>query len=93
MKHSKQHNRKRRIAAAISITLSLAALAQTAPLSSDTGAPVKSLGVVTVTGGQPTSLPTQIPTTIEGVTRAQIEQTTKAKANKKEVITNRRGVF
>ncbi|MBU2289246.1 MAG: TonB-dependent receptor, partial [Gammaproteobacteria bacterium] len=34
---------------------------------------VKSLGVVTVTGGQPTSLPTQIPTTIEGVTREQIE--------------------
>jgi iron complex outermembrane receptor protein len=33
----------------------------------------KSLGVVTVTGGQPTSLPTQIPTTIEGVTREEIE--------------------
>jgi iron complex outermembrane receptor protein len=41
-------------------------------------APVKSLGVVTVTGGQPTSLPTQIPTTIEGVTREQIEQTINA---------------
>ncbi|MDB5828408.1 MAG: TonB-dependent receptor, partial [Variovorax sp.] len=34
---------------------------------------VKSLGVVTVTGGRPTSLPTQIPTTIEGVTREEIE--------------------
>lgn len=34
---------------------------------------VKSLGVVTVTGGQPTSLPTQIPTTIEGITREEIE--------------------
>ena len=34
---------------------------------------VKSLGVVTVTGGQPTSLPTQIPTTIESVTREEIE--------------------
>ena len=33
----------------------------------------RSLGVVTVTGGQPTSLPTQIPTTIEGVTREDIE--------------------
>ena len=33
----------------------------------------RSLGVVTVTGGQPTSLPTQIPTTIEGVTREEIE--------------------
>ena len=36
-------------------------------------APVKELGVVSVSGGQPTSLPTQIPTTIEGVTREQIE--------------------
>jgi len=34
---------------------------------------VKSLGVVTVTGGQPTSLSTQIPTTIEGITREEIE--------------------
>jgi len=42
------------------------------------GTPVKSLGVVTVTSGQPTSLPTQIPTTMEGVTRAQIEQSINA---------------
>ncbi len=41
-------------------------------------APVKSLGVVTITGGRPTSLPTQIPTTIEGVSRTQIEQTINA---------------
>jgi iron complex outermembrane recepter protein len=41
-------------------------------------APVKSLGVVTVTSGQPTSLPTQIPTTMEGVTAEQIEQTVNA---------------
>lgn len=34
---------------------------------------VKSLGVVTVTGGQPSSLPTQIPTTIEGITREEIQ--------------------
>lgn len=34
--------------------------------------------MVTVTSGQPTSLPTQIPTTIEGVTREQIEQTINA---------------
>ncbi|MEJ6021556.1 TonB-dependent receptor [Ramlibacter sp. PS4R-6] len=34
----------------------------------------KDLGVVTVTGGQPTSLPTQIPTTVESITRGQIEQ-------------------
>ena len=41
-------------------------------------APVKSLGTVTVTSGQPTSLPTQIPTTIEGITREQIQQTINA---------------
>ena len=35
--------------------------------------PVKSLGVVTVTSGQPTSLPSQIPTTMEGITKEQIE--------------------
>lgn len=33
----------------------------------------KTLGVVTVSGGQPTSLPTQIPTTIEGITREEID--------------------
>ncbi|MDP9901234.1 TonB-dependent receptor [Variovorax ginsengisoli] len=38
----------------------------------------KSLGIVTVTGGQPSSLPTQIPTTIEGVTREQIESSINA---------------
>ena len=38
----------------------------------------KSLGVVTVIGGQPTSLPTQIPATMEGVTREQIERTINA---------------
>jgi len=36
--------------------------------------PVKDLGIVTVTGGQPTSLPTEIPTTMEGITHEQIEQ-------------------
>lgn len=40
--------------------------------------PVKTLGVVTITSGQPTSLPTQIPATIEGVTREQIEETINA---------------
>ena len=47
--------------------VALGALAQ-----DDAPARTKSLGVVTVTGGQPSSLPTQIPTTIEGVTREQI---------------------
>ncbi|WP_420849306.1 TonB-dependent receptor [Ramlibacter henchirensis] len=41
-------------------------------------APARSLGVVTVTGGQPTSLPTQIPTTMEGIDREQIERTINA---------------
>jgi iron complex outermembrane receptor protein len=52
------------------------ALAQTGtstPTSDASPERIKSLGVVTVTGGQPTSLPTQIPTTIEGVTREEIE--------------------
>ena len=38
----------------------------------------KSLGVVTVTSGQPTSLPTQIPTTLEGITKEQIEKSINA---------------
>ncbi|WP_373986770.1 TonB-dependent receptor [Duganella sp. BuS-21] len=32
------------------------------------------LGTVTITGNRPTSLPTQIPTTIEGITKADIER-------------------
>ena len=38
----------------------------------------KYLGVVTVTSGQPTSLPTQIPTTMEGITKEQIEKSINA---------------
>ena len=37
-------------------------------------APTKKLGVVVVTGSQPTSLPTQIPTTMEGLDAKQIER-------------------
>lgn len=44
----------------------------------EVAAPVKDLGMVTVTGGQASSLPTQIPTTMEGVTREQIEQSINA---------------
>ncbi|CAN5436166.1 TonB-dependent receptor [soil metagenome] len=40
--------------------------------------PVHSLGVVTVNGPQPTSLPTQIPATMESITREQIERTVNA---------------
>ncbi|MGO4378939.1 TonB-dependent receptor [Pseudoduganella sp. RAF19] len=42
------------------------------------GAPLKILGTVTITGVNPTSLPTQIPTTIEGITREQLERTVNA---------------
>ncbi len=38
----------------------------------------RELGTVTVTGGRPSSLPTQIPTTIEGITREQIEEAVNA---------------
>ena len=66
---------------ATGLMLPLAAFGQTLPdavsaVSSD--APTKSLGVVTINSGQPTSLPTQIPTTMEGITREQIEQTINA---------------
>ena len=36
--------------------------------------PLKLVGTVVIAGRHPTSLPTQIPTTIEGITRAQIEE-------------------
>jgi iron complex outermembrane receptor protein len=58
---------------ATALAFPLAAFAQ-APAE----APARSLGVVTVNSGQPTSLPTQIPTTVEGITREQIEQTINA---------------
>ena len=48
-------------------------LAQTSPDITDLPERSRSLGVVTVNGGQPSSLPTQIPTTIEGITREEIE--------------------
>ena len=44
------------------------------PAAAQADVPVKSLGMVTVTSGQPTSLPSQIPTTMEGVTQAEIAQ-------------------
>ena len=57
-----------------------AVLAQPGPAASVDAetAPARELGVVTIRGGQPTSLPTQIPTTIEGVTREQIEHSINA---------------
>ncbi|RYF33027.1 MAG: TonB-dependent receptor [Comamonadaceae bacterium] len=47
--------------------------AQDKPTPEKDAGMTRSLGVVTVTGSRPTSLPTQIPTTIEGVTREEIE--------------------
>ena len=63
---------------AFPLSLSFVAQAQSQDAKTARDAPVKSLGVVTVNSGQPTSLPTQIPTTIEGVTGQQVEQTTNA---------------
>src|SRR4051794_25231235 len=40
--------------------------------------PHKDLGVVTITGAQPTSLPTQIPATVESITREQIDRSINA---------------
>ena len=62
--------RKSRMALALAGAVSFSTQAQQ---QQPAEAPVKELGVVSVAGGQPTSLPTQIPTTIEGVTREQIE--------------------
>lgn len=39
----------------------------------ETESPLKLVGTVVIAGSNPTSLPTQIPTTIEGITRLQIE--------------------
>lgn len=64
------------IALHASHTFAQAATPETQVTQADT--PVKKLGVVVVAGNQPTSLPTQIPTTTEGITKQQIEQTINA---------------
>lgn len=66
------------MAIALAFPFAFPVLAQTPPQADNADAHVKMLGVVSVTSGQPTSLPTQIPTTIEGVTREQIEETINA---------------
>jgi iron complex outermembrane receptor protein len=72
--------RKKRVALGLALAFPCAVhvAAQTQPLDGGADTPQKSLGVVTISSGQPTSLPTQIPTTIEGVTREQIEATVNA---------------
>lgn len=65
--------------AAVVIGWPLTLLAQTpADTAPSSDAPVKALGVVIVEGSRPTSLPTQIPTTMEGITARQIEVTVNA---------------
>jgi iron complex outermembrane recepter protein len=57
---------------AVAATFSSSAWSQ----ASDTvvaDAPVRQLGTVVITGGRPTSLPSQIPTTIEGITGREVE--------------------
>lgn len=61
------------LVAALIATLSSAACALEAA-----DAPAKLMATVYVSGGRPTSLPTQIPTTIEGITAEQIAQTINA---------------
>ncbi|QNM97416.1 TonB-dependent receptor [Chitinimonas koreensis] len=62
--------RHRPIAAAL-----LAALATAAHATHEAeDAPVKTLGTITVTGQRVSSLPTQIPTTVEGISGRQVEQ-------------------
>jgi iron complex outermembrane receptor protein len=65
-------------------TLSPLALALLAAFSTNVHAqeaadtPLHQLGTVTISGTRPTSLPTQIPTTIEGISREEIERTVNA---------------
>ncbi|MQA37239.1 TonB-dependent receptor [Rugamonas aquatica] len=58
--------------------LALALLAAFSTFACAEDAPIHQLGTVTITGNRPTSLPTQIPTTIEGITQAEIEKTINA---------------
>ena len=63
---------------ALACLLSWPSPAQTTATAGDAEPPTRSLGVVSVTGERPTSLPTQIPTTTESITRSQIERTVNA---------------
>ena len=74
-----KHSRAVAIAMAFPLGASLGApaWAQPAPTADSAGAE-SALGAITVTGGRPTSLPAQIPTTIEGTTHAQIVETVNA---------------
>ena len=62
------------------LALAILAAFATHALAQDSldAAPLKQMGTVVVTGNRPTSLPTQIPTTIEGITAAEIARTINA---------------
>jgi iron complex outermembrane receptor protein len=53
----------------VALAAACACQAQTAATES----PVRDAGIVTISGGRPSSLPTQIPTTIESITGAEVE--------------------
>lgn len=62
---------------ALTMAVSAPAWAQDTSPAAEQG-DLRLLGAVTVNSGRPTSLPTQIPTTIEGIAREQIEATVNA---------------
>jgi len=66
--------RKNRIALALALAYPFVLSAQ----QTDSHTPSKDGGVVTVVGKSPTSLPTQIPATMEGITAQQIAQSINA---------------
>jgi iron complex outermembrane receptor protein len=68
-----QRNRNVKRHKTLPIATTLIFLFAGSTFAADDTAPIKTLGTVTVTSGQPTSLPTQIPTTIEGITGQQVE--------------------
>lgn len=70
--------RKNHVASAVAAAFPLALLGSGLACAQTSTPPTKTLGVVSVNSGQPTSLPTQIPTTMEGVTREQIEASVNA---------------
>ena len=69
---------QRMLVAALALAYPFSSFAQQTDASTNDEAPIKELGVVTVTSSRPTSLPTQIPTTMQGVTREDIARTVNA---------------
>jgi iron complex outermembrane receptor protein len=76
--------KKTLVASACALALSLAAQAQTTPnkattaTSPSTDKEIKELGTVVITSGRPTSLPSQIPTTMEGIKAEEIAKSINA---------------